>query len=63
MSALYESLYESVELVDHAIYDLKQALASDCSTRDEGDISEAIGDLLRARASLVAVEGRMVGAA
>ena len=58
------ALYELVEMIDAAI-----AVANDSAADLPADlpadreIDESICDLLRARATLMAVEGRMVGAA
>ena len=54
------ALYQLVEIIDAAIVLANESAADLPADRE---IDESICDLLRARASLVAVEGRMVGAA
>ncbi len=54
------ALYDLVEHIDAAIAFAKKSAAE---LPNDREVDESIGDLLRARASLVAVEGRMVGAA
>ncbi len=51
------ALYELVEIIDAAI-----ALANKSAAElpNDREVDESICDLMRARASLVAVEGRMV---